>query len=151
PQNFALAAAESQNWEEALAALLRGAITTWLSQQQVSEKTIATVKTLVADGDLSSDLKLALTLLSINAYMPLVIRGEIVHPSWLLAHPDDAYELVTGSANKRLQQLEKEQWLYSLQDRARSVYRRIEQLEIEVNTPQLQYLLLVTSRRNLEN
>lgn len=150
PENFALAAAERQNWEAARSLLDRGAIATWLSECGAEERKIALVKTITSSANLSSDLKLALALLAVNQFMPLVIRGDIVNPAWLLANREDGYALVTGPANKRLQQLEREPWLHELNDRAKAVRKKIELLEIQVDASKLEFALLSTSQRNLE-
>ena len=34
----------------------------------------------------------------LNPAMPLIVRGNILTPGWLLDHPQEGYELVTGPA-----------------------------------------------------
>lgn len=150
PSNFALAAAQVDQWEEACSLLARGVISTWLEDRKADARMIATVRAIAADNELSDDFKMGLTLLAMNQNMPLSFRGEIVNPAWLLAHPTEGYELITGPAAVRLEQMEREPQLLKLRDRAAIVAKRIETYEITPDETILHVALLSTSRRNLE-
>jgi serine/threonine protein kinase len=151
PETFALAAAESSNWDEAQTLLSKGAVATWLNELGFDAKLVATVKSITLDNTLTDDYKLAFSLLALNENLPLSLRGEIVNPAWLLANPVAGYELITGSRVERLRQLAREPLLQMLSDRAENIRNRIESLEIDVDEPRLREALLATSRRNLEN
>lgn len=151
PDSFALRAADPSNWDEAQRLLIQGAIPTWLMQLGVDDKVISTVKALNTDDRLSDDFKLAFTLMALNPFMPLSVRGSIVNPTWLLANPDMGYSLISGSAAERLRRMERESWLQALAERQGVVRHKIETLEIDVDERRLRTLLLATSRRNLES
>ena len=87
---------------------------------------------------------LALKLL--NPEIPLIQRGEIVTPGWLLEHPLEGYRLISGSVPDLLEQLHTESWLSRLKTRAENVRQRALHQHIELAEEQLRIYLLSTSR-----
>ena len=150
PELFSLAAAEPDQWEAARDLAERGVVATWLADRNFDSKTVAEVRRLVSDHNLSNDYRFALALMAINPALPLTLRGAIVTPAWLLSHPQDGYEIVTGEIAKQLERMEREGWIVRLRARATAVRERAKLLEIDLEEAQLRTVLLATSRANLE-
>ena len=147
---FALAAADSQNWREASDLFLRGAVGTWIETDNSKSSIAASIRNVLADTTLSDDLKVALGLLVLNAHLPFSIKGEIVNPGWLLANLEAGTTLLSPSISKRLRLLEREPWLLKLSERAETIRKRLEGSDIPIDEERLRIALLSTSRRNLE-
>ena len=81
----------------------------------------------------------------LNPAIPLIVRGNILTPGWLLDHPQEGYELITGPAPDFLRKLNTEDWLSRLKTRADAVRARTRQLDIELNEEELRVHLLSTS------
>ena len=150
PEAFALAAAEAAFWDAARDLLLRGAVATWLEERSTALATVATVRTVAADNTMSEDLRLGVALLAMNPALPLVQRGAIVTPAWLLTHAEDGYALLAGSAPEHLVAMRREPWLVRLRSRMDQVRARASLLEVRLDEGQLRPALLTTSRANLE-
>lgn len=148
-ERFALAAAEAQNWETARAMLLRGELATWIEEAGLHPDLRAEVRSIAAMTDVSEDIRLALALKALNPSMPLVVRGQIVTPGWLLDHPNEGYALITGPVPDRLERDEAEVWIARLKRREARVRERARQLEVELDEAQLRSAALSTSRTRL--
>jgi hypothetical protein len=88
PENFALAAAVAQNWQDARELMLHGAVATWLEERNTDPKITAQVRRLTSDEKLEEDFRFALALMALNPSLPLSLGGDIVTPAWLLQHPE---------------------------------------------------------------
>jgi len=86
---------------------------------------------------------------TLNPSMPLIVRGNIVTPGWLLDHPDDGYNLITGPAPDLIRKVDPDDWLWRLKLRAETVRKRLQQLEIAVDEETLRVHLLSTSMARL--
>lgn len=150
PRSFALAAAEPARWDEGKALLLRGAVTSWLEALGADGRLVASVRRILIAEELADDFKVALALMELNPAMPLLARGQIVTPGWLLEHPSQGHDIVTGPVSRWLAELQREPWLVRLRDRARTIRDRARLLEIELDEERLRVLLLATSRSRLE-
>ena len=150
PDLFSLAAAASDNWDAARDLAVRGVVATWLSERKSDPRMVAEVRRLVSEQNLAEDFRLALMLMAINPALPLTLRGEIVTPAWLLSHPQDGYEVVTGEVGKQLARMERESWIIRLRTRAVAVRERAKLLEVALDEERLRTVLLATSRANLE-
>lgn len=146
---FALAAATAVHWEEAKSRFLRGEVTTWAEEAQFSTAIVAGLRQVLQRNDISEDFRLALSLRHLNPSMPLACRGEIVTPGWLLDHPEEGYDLITGPVPDQLAQWGTEQWLTRLKTRAAGIRTRARQYEIELSESELRINLLATSRSRL--
>ena len=149
PSIFALAAAQADNWAQALDHLLRGVIVTWAEHIGLSPRLIAGLRQLTQHEGVEDDFRLMLALKLLNAEIPLIHRGEIVTPGWLLEHPQEGYRLISGSVPDLLEQLQTENWLSQLNARAQNVRQRALHQQIEINEEQLRLYLLSTSRARL--
>lgn len=147
---FALAAAEPANWDEAQELILNGFVATWLSGAQIDGKIQSRFRRAVGNENVTTDYRHALALMAMNPNLPLAIRGEIVTPAWLLAHPDDGYQIVTGEVGRQLEQFEQAAWIVALASRAEALRDRARLLEIELDEGRVRVALLSTSRANLE-
>ncbi|KAF0865584.1 AAA domain-containing protein [Pseudomonas sp. LD120] len=149
PGPFALAAAEVEHWPQALDHLLRGVIVTWAEQAGLSARQLAGLRQVAQHQALEDDCRLMLALKLLNPEMPLILRGEIVTPGWLLEHPLDGYRLISGPAPDLLERLETEHWLSRLKLRAEQVRQRAQHQAIELDEEQLRIYLLSSSRARL--
>ncbi|WP_292927707.1 AAA domain-containing protein [Novosphingobium sp. PASSN1] len=149
PERFALAAAEAVHWDDARELLVSGALATWLEEAGQPRARYIELRTIARLDDVSEDFRTALALKSLNAAMPLVVRGEIVTPGWLLNHPEEGYALVTGPLPDRLEAANEELWLIRLKRRVERVRERASQLAIELDEAQLRVFALSTSKTRL--
>lgn len=147
--SFALAAAEATNWDDAKNLLMRGAIATWAFEAGFEAKIPAALRQFVKVEELSEDLRLSISLKTLNPAIPLIVRGNIVTPGWLLDHPVDGYSLITGAAPDLLRKVDPDDWLWRLKIRAETVRKRLDQLEIAVDEEILRVHLLSTSMARL--
>ncbi|HKY30812.1 MAG TPA: AAA domain-containing protein, partial [Pyrinomonadaceae bacterium] len=150
PRTFALAAADSGSWDDAKDKLLKGAVVTWAEETNVDSRLLGSLRQLRLLENLSDDFRLSLALKILNPLMPLICRGDIVTPGWLLDHLDEGYELITGPAPDFLKRLDTEIWLSRLKVRATNVRERARNLEIELEEDDLRIHLLSTSQSRLE-
>jgi primosomal replication protein N'' len=149
PSVFALAAAQAEHWAQALDHLLRGVIVTWAEQIGLPPRLLAGLRQVAQHEGLEDDFRLMLALKLLNPEIPLIQRGEIVTPGWLLEHPLEGYRLISGSVPDLLEQLQTESWLSRLKSRAENVRQRALHQHIELVEEQLRIFLLSTSRARL--
>ncbi len=148
-QGFALAAADTLRWDEARNLLERGDLATWLEEAGHDPALRRAVRAAATLEETSADLRLSMALKSMNPLMPLVVRGEIVTPGWLMQHPEEGYALVTGPIPEKLEREGSEGWLRRLQRREARVRERARQLDIEIDEAELRVAALSTSRSRL--
>ncbi|WP_370679619.1 AAA domain-containing protein [Comamonas sp. GB3 AK4-5] len=145
---YALAAAEAPHWEAAREQLLRGALTTWVQEAEAPAQVLAALRR-IAQLEMGDDFKLLLALKVLNSEMPPIHTGAIVTPRWLLEHPLEAYELITGPVPDVLDELGTESWLGQLKTRVGAVRNRARNLDIALDEDTLRINLLSTSRVRL--
>lgn len=149
PERFALAVAEAGAWDEARSMLLGGEVATWLEEAGQHAGLRAEIRSIATLEGVSEDMRLALALKALNPSMPLVVRGEIVTPGWLLDHPDEGHVLITGPVPDRLERDDDEVWLARLKRREARVRERARQLDVELDEAQLRVTALSTSKSRL--
>lgn len=151
PAVFALAAAHAEHWPQALDHLLRGVIVTWAEQLGLPAPLLAGLRQVVQHEGLEDDFRLMLALKLLNPEIPLIHRGDIVTPGWLLEHPLEGYRLISGSVPDLLEQLQTDNWLSRLKLRAELVRQRALHQQIELVEETLRVYLLSTSRAKLSS
>lgn len=144
---FALNAANPVNWQEATELLSRGNLVTWLEQADFDATSLATIREVMRKPDLTSDMQLMVVLKILNPDIPLIIAGNIVTPNWLLQHPSDGYQLISGVIPSILKA--SEVWLWHLHERANTVRQRALNLQIKLDEDVLRIHLLSASRAQL--
>ena len=144
---FALNAANPVNWQEATELLSRGNLITWLEQTAFDATNLATIREVMRKQDLTPDMQLMVVLKILNPDMPLILNGDIVTPNWLLQHPNDGYQLITGVIPSLLKT--SEVWLWRLHERANVVRQRALNLQIKLDEEILRIHLLSASRAQL--
>ncbi|WP_447753274.1 AAA domain-containing protein [Sphingopyxis fribergensis] len=148
-QRFALAAAQPADWDEALRLLHGGELLTWLEDAGHDIAIRRQVRAYAELDGASEDIRLALALKTLNPAMPLVVRGQIVTPGWLLDHPGEGYALITGPVPEILEAADSELWLARLRRRETQVRERARQLEVELDEALLRANVLSTSKSRL--
>ncbi len=149
PSLFALAAAEEEHWPQALDHLLRGVIITWAEQTGLSPRPLAGLRQITQHEELEDDFRLMLALKLLNPDIPLIQRGHVVTPGWLLEHPLEGYRLISGPVPDLLEAMGSESWLSRLKGRVEQVRQRARLQGIELDEEQLRIYLLSTSRARL--
>jgi primosomal replication protein N'' len=147
---YALAAAEPQNWQQAVEHLTRGSLATWAQEAGFPPAMLAGLRRMTKQESLDDDLRLLVALKLLNPEMPPVHKGAIVTPKWLLDHPLEGYDLITGPVPDLLEELAAaENWLQRLKARADAVRHRAHNLAIDLDEDTLRINLLSTSRARL--
>ena len=149
PAAFALAASEQPHWQEALTLMQRGTIVSWAQQAGLGDTLLTQLQQAVELPDLHDDYRLILVLKLLNPPMPLILRGEIVTPSWLLEHPQEGHALLVSPVPDFLALREPGHWLSQLKARQERVRQRGATLKIAFNEDLLRIHLLATSRARL--
>ncbi|ASW08558.1 protein kinase domain-containing protein [Rhizobium sp. 11515TR] len=149
PSSYALAAAEPGNWDEARNQVTRGSVAAWVEDAGIDPAAQAAIRRLSHTEGLMDDLKLSLALKILHPSMPLIVKGNIVTPGWLLDHPVEGTELIFGPATEFLRRLGAEEWLQRMKQRGLSVREKAKQFSIQLNEEDLQIHLLSTSKARL--
>lgn len=149
PQTYALAAAEAANWAEAQDQLTRGSITTWAQDAAFPPQVLAGLRRIIKIDTIDEDCRLLVALKVLNPEMPPIYRGDIVTPKWLLDHPIEGYDMMSGAVPDLLSELDAENWLLRLKSRAIAVRTRAHNLSIDLDEDTLRINLLSTSRARL--
>jgi serine/threonine protein kinase len=146
--DYALRAAGAENWEEARDQLVSGKLVTWTEQVGLDSRSLAELRT-VMRREISDDFKVGIALKILNRNMPFVQKGEIVNPAWLLAFPQEGYDLVMNEPSDILHDLKMEPWIGRLHDRAETVEKRAKLHHIDIDEDMMRIAVLSTSRNRL--
>ncbi|MBD2797138.1 DUF4011 domain-containing protein [Xenorhabdus sp. 18] len=149
PALFALKAAETAQWDEALSLLLRGELFSWLAGMSHYESIHPQLRLFADTPELDDNLRLMMTLKVLNPDMPFIYRGEIITPSWLLEHADISYSLISDPLAQLLRKIDTKHWLVQLYHRQQQIRSRAEALEIALDEKILKIYLLITSHSQL--
>ncbi|WP_427149319.1 protein kinase domain-containing protein [Rhizobium leguminosarum] len=146
---YALAAAEPGNWDQAREQAARGVISAWAEEAGFDDTVQSALRRLAHTEGLTDDLRLSLSLKTLYPAMPLIVKGNIVTPAWLLDHPLEGTDLIFGPASDVLSRLGVEDWLLRLKQRGLSVREKARQFSIKLNEEDLQIHLLSSSKARL--
>lgn len=150
PARYALAAAQSDAWEESLDQLQQGELVTWLVENNLESTSLAEVRRLAKDECLEPDERLMLVLLLLNPNLPLCLRGEVIGPGTLPANPQRAQAWLKGVLPSRLRRIGRQTWLTDLAVRQEQALEQAKGLGINLDEPRLEAAALVSDRRRLE-
>lgn len=149
PAQFALAAGTEQHWAQALQLLRNGGLLTWAVQAGLAEPVLLGLRELVQHPQLDDDACLMLALLWLNPDLPLLQRGQIISPVWLLEQPQAGWQLLDGAAPELLARRQPDHWLPRLRLRAARLRERARQRGVALDEAQFRILALCTSRARL--
>jgi len=147
--SYALAAAEPENWEEAKTQVERAALVQWSEDSGFSDTVQSALRRLAHTEGLTTDIRLSLALKVLYPPMPLVVKGKLVTPGWLLDNPSEGSDLIFGPASDFLNRMGLEEWLQKLKFRGQSVREKAKQFSIKLIEEDLQIHLLSNSRARL--
>ncbi|UPM50133.1 AAA domain-containing protein [Synechococcus sp. A10-1-5-1] len=150
PTRYALAAAQSDAWEESLDQLQQGELLTWLEENNLESTSLAEVRRLAADECLEPDERLMLVLILLNPNLPLCLRGELIGRGTLPANPQRAQAWLKGVLPSRLRRIGRQTWLTDLAVRREGALSQARALGINLDEPRLEAAALVSDRRRLE-
>ena len=150
PDRYALAGAQAEVWDEALAQLQHGELLTWLEQNNLSADSLAEVKRLAADESLDQDERLMLVLLLLNRNLPLCLRGEVIGAGNLAADPQRARAWLSGVLPGRLRRIGRHTWLADLADRREAALEQARTLRLNLAEGRFDAAALIGDRRRLE-
>lgn len=151
PKAYALSAAETANWNNAKDLTIRGVVTTWLENRQSHPKIVAGVRQVASLDSISEDSRHALTLMWMNPSIPMIHKGDIVTPAWLIQNAIEGYEIITStSLIAQLRQMNRELHICELYDRHQKARERAKILEIAIEEESFRMFSLVYSRGTLE-
>ncbi|PDT32288.1 histidine kinase [Rhizobium sp. L9] len=149
PSAYALAAAEPGHWDEARNQASRGVIAAWAEDAGFDDAVQSALRRLAHTEGLSDDLRLSMALKILYPSMPLIVKGNIVTPGWLLDHPVEGTDLIFGPSAEILARLGVEEWLQRMKQRGISVRAKARQFSIMLNEEDLQVHLLSSSKARL--
>ena len=144
PRDFAVQAAYADHWDQALDLLERGSLTNWVEDLALPDDQQRDVERFRRHEDIDADIRLGLALRALNPAMPLVVRGAIVSPQWLLDHPDEGYRLLVGPVPGLLG-AGSDNWLLRWHVRERKVRDRAHQLQVDIDESALRGYALAPS------
>jgi len=147
--HYALAAAEPGNWDEARTQAARGVLAAWSEDAGLGDAVQSALRRLAHTDGLTDDLRLSMALKILYPAMPLIVKGNIVTPGWLLDHPLEGTDLIFGPSSEILARLGVEEWLQRLKQRGISVREKAHQFSIVLNEEDLQVHLLSSSKVRL--
>ena len=150
PDRYALAAAQAEVWDEALAQLQQGELLTWLEQNNLPADSLAEVKRLAADELLEHDERLMLVLLLLNRNLPLCLRGEVIGAGNLAADPQRARAWLGGVLPGRLQRIGRHIWLADLANRREAALEQARGMRLNLAEARFDAAALIGDRRRLE-
>ncbi len=119
-QAYVLAVAEGVFWDDASTQLEKGSLLNWLEEQEYSASGILQLKKLMR-ATMDVDIRLGLVLQLLYPDMPLLYKGKIVNPAWLMNNPEIAIGLLKSDAPKLHEAQHKDSLLFILQQRDKAV------------------------------
>lgn len=146
---YSLAAADAPCWDEARQQFLLGVVENWAQAADFGDDLLRELRSISRLEEVSDDLRLSLALKALNPSLPLIVKGEIVAPGWLIEHPEDGYALISGPIPDLLERRDEEPWLGRLKRRMERVQERAKQLDVALSDDEFRVHTLSTSRARL--
>lgn len=143
---YALAAANEQNWNEAVDQLRSGEISAWVEEACGVPAILASLRNL-SRRDVDDDFRLSIALRLLHPSMPLILRGEIINAAWLLQNPLQGYEFIIGPLPEILNDFELEPEFLRLKRREAAVRERAASHRIELSMDDLRIAALGSRAR----
>jgi len=150
PEQFSLAASEAELWTAGMQLFQNGTLETWIQENDDSHERLGALRRITGIDSIDDEIKYSLALMTLNSALPLVLKGEIVTPSWLTQNVEYANKLVFGSVPNYLESVSREAWLSNLKYRSDRVISRASMLEIELDDFSYRHYSIITSRAKLE-
>ena len=150
PARYALAAAQADRWDEALAQLQQGELLTWLQENDLAPDSLAEVKRLAADESLEPDERLMLVLTLLNPSLPLCLRGELIGAATLPANPQRSQSWLMGELPSRLRRIDRHTWLADLAVRRDEALQQARSLRLNLDESRFEAAALIADRRRME-
>lgn len=109
PATLAIALADA--WDTAVSHIASRPLHEWIRDTFDDRALDAQLKKCFRSSKLNSEQKLAISLVLLDSFRPLVWRGDRVTADWLLGNPTHVELLFSGELPIWLQQLRREEWL----------------------------------------
>lgn len=113
---LSLSAALACSWDKAVTLMRRKFISKWVANDCLNYSLASTLKDIEDDKQLDSEGQLAVSLLAMNASMPLTFRGELVTVEWFYMHADVGVGLLASTVPEWLFQLRNDRLLLELRE-----------------------------------
>lgn len=114
---LSLSAALACSWDKAVTLMRRKFISKWVANDCLNHSLASTLKDIEDDKQLDSEGQLAVSLLAMNASMPLTFRSELVTVEWFYVHVDVGIGLLESTVPEWLFKLRNDRWLLDVRDR----------------------------------
>ena len=113
---LSLSVALACSWDKAVTLMRRKFISKWVANDCLNHSLASTLKEIEDDKQLDSERQLAVSLLAMNASMPLTFRSELVTVEWFYIHVDVGIGLLESTVPEWLFKLRNDEWLLELRE-----------------------------------
>jgi len=112
-----LSVALASSWDKAVTLMRRKLISKWVDNDCLNHSLASTLKEIENGQQLDDDWRLAVSLLAMNASMPLTFRSELVTIEWFFIHFDVGIRLLESAVPEWLFKLRDDGWLLELREK----------------------------------
>jgi primosomal replication protein N'' len=149
-ERYALGAAHSANWFEAVSQLASGELGTWLVEDKLDAQSLEIWNQISRDTSLEDELRLMLALLVLNAQLPLCYRGEVLSQITFSSSAQRSLSWLDTTIPEHLSKLRRELWLVELAGRRRELKSWVENHRLNLDISRLEALSLVPDQSVLQ-
>ena len=114
---MSLSAALACSWDKAVTLMRRKLISKWVANDCLNHSLASTLKSIEDDKQLDNEGQLAVSLLAMNASMPLTFRSALLTVEWLYTHVDVGISLLESTVPDWLFKLRNDEWLHELREK----------------------------------